>query len=145
MNSLRAKRVDFERFVKELIPDAPKGVSNPRRLNKRETLMGAYIEAPGQAEAGLGTGWAALNAVTYYADHMMGSEKKKGALAHSRLFGRGDAVKSEALDLLAGKLNKVEVQMVDGTYRWMSVLEAADHGVDDEQIGRALMPGLLED
>lgn len=63
-----------------------------------------FENAPGQKlKSAKGTLWGAVNAVTYYADHVQGYRETKGASAadnklRSIWWGNGDKLKSEAMD-----------------------------------------------
>lgn len=73
-------------------------LSDPTKINPRfAAVLDAYTQAPG-AQLALGTAWGALNAVTYYFDHMSGKTADT-RLAKSWL-GRNSIVKEEVLATL---------------------------------------------
>jgi len=73
-------------------------LADPTQLNPRfKAVMEAYALAPG-AQMAIGTAWGALNAVTYYFDHMSGKTPDT-RLAKSWL-GRNAIVKEEVLATL---------------------------------------------
>lgn len=61
-----------------------------------KAVMDCYEHAPG---ADVGTGWGALNAVTYYADHVASGDNADGRL-HSAWLGKLARRKEDALELL---------------------------------------------
>jgi hypothetical protein len=71
------------------------GVLPAKAERERETLMALYNSAPGQElNTAKGTLWGAINAVTYYADHVRRSST--GDRLDSAWFGAGCLLKDKA-------------------------------------------------
>lgn len=65
------------------------------RRSRMGQLMGAYVNAPGAQE---GTAWGALNAVTYWADHMASNKLDKRV--YDSWWGGNQRMKTRAQELL---------------------------------------------
>jgi phage/plasmid-like protein (TIGR03299 family) len=85
---------DASVFFADLLGDKDDKPLSAKTQQERETLVGLFTSAPGQQLATAAeTLWGAVNAVTYYADHV-----KKGAADRldSAWFGSGNALKNRA-------------------------------------------------
>jgi phage/plasmid-like protein (TIGR03299 family) len=87
---LRVTDQDFEHLTLRLVPNPPPEVSARYAEKKREQLTDLFHNGKGHNIPGVaGTGWAALNAVTEYTNHMRGTRGGEAAIKRleSTLFG----------------------------------------------------------
>jgi phage/plasmid-like protein (TIGR03299 family) len=100
---LKALRMTTEEVVAILAPSFQRDETPPEQLvaepdsmsRTMRQLMEAYTDAPG---ADPGTGWGALNAVTYYLDHSRG--RSRDQRLQSSWAGRAAARRTEVMDRL---------------------------------------------
>lgn len=100
---------DRKRFVADLFPVNEDKEVSVRTTNNREAVLKLMETGRGQVGDVRGTGYAALSAVTEYADWYRGTRVTKGQSeadlrADSILFGSGAALKHKALHLLEQRL-----------------------------------------
>lgn len=125
-----------------LFPAADEGASKStktRAENAREAARAA-ARLPINAVGGPGTLATLWNAATYLVD--------RNADGSARETRGGDALDSILFGSRAERVNEVqaviETVMADGTFQRMTIGEARSHGVDDRQIGRALLADMLD-
>lgn len=81
-------------FFESLLRQKPHLPLSPRAQNEHATIAALYATAPGQSlPTAKGTLWGAVNAVTYYVDHVKG---KSGERLNNAWFGSGSALKDRA-------------------------------------------------
>lgn len=98
----------LDEFVRALYPDPTDDAAKStvtRTENKRENLVRLFEEAPGNDLPGVrGTGWAAVNAVTYLTSHEMTVRGRKDGRSedekrlNSVWFGTGASLNARAFD-----------------------------------------------
>ena len=125
-----------------LFPEAPEGATKSvktRAENAREAARAA-ARLPINAVGAPGTLATLWNAATYLVD--------RNADGSARETRGGDALDSILFGNRAERVNEiqalVETVMADGTFERMTVSEARAHGIDDRQIGRALLADMLD-
>lgn len=94
---------DFFKDILDIPRDAKKDDISTRKLNQYHDTARAYKQSVAEGAAS-GSVWAALQAVTRYADHdrsvKNGDVKEDVARFASAQFGTGDAIKGKAMSLL---------------------------------------------
>jgi hypothetical protein len=88
-------------FLKKLLPvptkdGEPVAIEEGRAFKALMDIVTGKTPSPTLPEA-KGTAWGLLNAVTYYVDHVRGSDEKR---LSSAWFGSGEGLKNKAQDLL---------------------------------------------
>lgn len=95
--------VDFFKDMLDIERNAKRDDISARKLNQYKDLTVAYRQSVREG-AGNGTVWAALQAVTRYADHdrsvKNGDQSESVARFNAAQFGSGDAFKGQAMGLL---------------------------------------------
>jgi len=82
-------------FFQELFPQGKGKRLSSRAQREYETIIGLFQSAPGQEmSSAKGTLWGAVNAVSYYADHVRSGTA--GERLNSAWFGSGSALKERA-------------------------------------------------
>lgn len=101
----RYEEIDLQRYVAELFQPAAMRVDSPAAEFKSvasDVFMGVSRQ-PG-ANLNEGTWWSALNAVTYYTDHVAGRDRD--ATLQRAWFGDRARLKNKALDLAVEYVGK---------------------------------------
>jgi len=138
---LASRKVNPETFAKALVPDAPEGTSNTRRVNARAAILDSYDRAPGARKA-RGSAWAAYNAATHWISHKRSSAKatnERVACATWMPGGSGTQLREKAF--------KIALEMADGSTEFVTASEAvsmvSDRAAMERKVGRNLLSEML--
>ena len=96
-------------FFEKLLLRKEEKTLSAKALREHASIMSLYASAPGQnLDTAKGTLWAAVNAVTYYVDHVRSGGA--GERLDSVWFGPGSALKDKAWTAACDLLDRRPIQ-----------------------------------